>query len=494
MDILKYKNKIMAGILLVLLIIFIISAVNFYNSSTLEQTRDTYTHEAGKELVLNASDFFDTDEKKAAQITFDTSAVDKDTAGEYTMTAEFKNKSFEIKVTVVDTTAPMVEFSNRYVFTNDIENTDFNSMLAGVYDASEWTVEMVRFEHRENLSELDEVALKRLMDEIPLPCNAEELQTVGTADIPAEEGIYRAVLEIADVHGNSTLEEVYVVYDTTGARIDDTADKTVYAEKDNMDKEPEVNKADYSITDNVDGKISPENINCELELRDAEKHEWLVHVSYTDRAGNESRAEFLIIVKEGESENESEPDNDTGSNKDGADNAGNDGTAGTAGTRPDTGNDDNKTASTTPDKGNSDAGNTNTTPDAGNGNGGRVTDNGNTDNSGEKYDPADSDKDGVVTDDENANYISPSEQKLLDAGVGVVVKFDTGNYGVLTHSDGYVNGVYGTDILRNYLASIKLTSSNMGSGGYLGANDEYRWYVARDVYELITPDDEEFWD
>ncbi len=56
---------------------------------------------------------------------------------------------------------------------------------------------------------------------------------------------------------------------------------------------------DYVISDNVDGDIPSENINCELELRDAEKHEWLVYVSYVDRAGNSSEAKFLIIVEEG---------------------------------------------------------------------------------------------------------------------------------------------------------------------------------------------------
>lgn len=298
MDIIKNKNKILAIIMIVLIVISAIAGINIYNQNTLEQTNDTYTLEAGKELELDVSDFFDADEKKAAQITFDTSAVDVNTAGEYVAVANFKSKSFEIKISVVDTTAPKVTFENRYIITNDIVSPDYSNTFEGVYDASEWSAKLVRFEFKENLGEMDEKVLKGLTETIPLLCDAEELQAVGTTDIPTEEGVYRAVLEVADVHGNTALEEVYVIYDTTGAHIDDTPDKTVHVPKEDLEKEPEIDKDDYVITDNVDGKISSDDITCELELRDADKHEWLVHVSYTDRAGNESKADFLIIVKE----------------------------------------------------------------------------------------------------------------------------------------------------------------------------------------------------
>lgn len=410
MDIVKNKNKILAIIMIVLLSVIALGIVGLVNKNTLNQICDTYVHEAGQELTLNPAVFFEVDEEKVSQIKFDTSAVNKDVVGEYVATAKFKNKIFEIKVTVVDTTAPMVEFANRYVFTNDIENASFNNTFEGVYDASEWSAKLIRFERKGNLEVMDEKVLKSYTDTIPLPGITEELQAIGTTDIPTEEGVYRAVMEIADVHGNTTLEEVYVIYDVTGARIDDTPDKTVIVTAEDLDKEPVPNREDYYIVDNVDGVIAKEDIICELELRDAEKHEWLVNVSYVDRAGNESKAVFLIIVEEGNVQDEDDADS----------------------------NDD--------------------------------TD------------------DDVVTDEEAAEDISPSEQMLLDVGVGVVVKFDNGNYGVLTYSDGYVNGLHGFEILTNYLSSIGLASNNQGSGGYLGANDEYRWYIARDVYEVDDSD------
>lgn len=442
MDIIKNKNKILAIIMVVLVVIIAIAGIALYNRNTLVQTKDTWTHEAGQELELKASEFFDADEEKAAQITFDTSAVDTDTVGEYTATAAFKDRTFEIKVSVVDTTAPTAEIKSRYVFTNDIENTVFDSMIGTVSESSDWSAKLVRFEKHGNLEVLDEKALKSLTDTIPLPGSFMELSALGTEEIPTEDGIYRAVLEIADEYGNSILEEVYVIYDTTGARIDDTPDKTVRVPKEDLDKEPEIDKNDYTITDNVDGKIDDENISCELELRDAEKHEWIVHVSYTDRAGNESKADFLIIVKE-------------------------------------------ETTAT-----NSGNGNTNNA-----GNGGVASNNGNSNNAGSgdsgNYDPADTDKDGVVSETESLNYISPTKQKLIDAGYGNVVQIDSTTYAVLSDANGLINGQDGNLYLRDYLAERGLEPTNV-SGGWM--TNDYYCYTANNVHELITPDDEEFWD
>ena len=432
MNIKKHKNKIIAVVIVVVILILAIIGINFFNKNTLKQTKESYTHEAGKELVLHATDFFDADEEQAAQITFDTSAVDVNTIGEYTVTTSFKNKTFEIKVTVADTTAPKAELSNRYIFTNNIEQTKLDTMLEKVSDASEWSAKLVRYEKHGNLEELDEKALKSLTDSIPLPASMPELEKLGTESIPTEEGIYRAVMQIIDAHGNYTLEELFVIYDTTGAYIEDTPDKTITVEKENLDKEPEIDKSDYAITDNVDGKIPSENIQCELELRDADKHEWLVHVSYTDRAGNESKADFLIIVKE---KKEETPDTNTGD---------------------DTPKPDNTPDTTQPDE----------TPD--------------------NTPPGDE-----VTEVEDEYH--PSEQAVIDAGYGVVVQLDSGNYSVLTHGDGCVNGKDGSDILREYLAELGLEPSRV-SGCWIDSEKDYYRFIAYDVHELITPDDEGFWD
>ena len=263
-----------------------------------ELTNDTITHEAGQELVINATEHFNIDEEKAQELVFDTTTVDVNKVGEYEVPVTYKDNEFALKVNVVDTTAPMVEFSQRCVFTNDLVNTDITNALEGIYDASEYTTKLIRFEYVGNLDVMDEKAVKEFTDQIPLPCDSDELMAIGTEEVPEEEGIYRSVLEIKDVHGNMRLEEVYVVYDTMGAKIEDVADKTVHVAKEDLDKEPELDKSEYKIKDNVDGRVNEEDIVCELELRDKDKHEWLVHVSYTDRAGNESKADFLIVVKE----------------------------------------------------------------------------------------------------------------------------------------------------------------------------------------------------
>ena len=61
-----------------------------------EMTNDTITHEAGQELVIDATQHFNVDEEKAQEIVFDTTAVDTDKVGEYEVPARqrvyFKSK------------------------------------------------------------------------------------------------------------------------------------------------------------------------------------------------------------------------------------------------------------------------------------------------------------------------------------------------------------------------------------------------------------------
>lgn len=426
MDILKNKNKILAIILIVLVVIICIAGITLFNQNSLTQTNDTWTHEAGQKLELDAADFFNVNKSKADQITFDISKVDVDTVGEYVATATFKGKTFDIKVNVVDTTAPMVEFASRVIFTNDLENTDFTNVYEAVYEASEYTSKLIRFEYSENLQVMDETAVNDLENTIPVPCDEMELKAIGTEDIPTESGVYRSVLEIADEHGNVVLEEVYVVYDTTGALIEDTPDKVVYVEtEEELSSEPTVDKNDYVITDNVDGTISAEKIITELELRDADKHEWLVHVSYTDRAGNESKADFLITVKKASASSSNGGSSNSGSSSSGG-----------------------STNSQSSDSSN------------------QTTDT------------------WVPTDDEND--ISPYEQMVIDAGYGNVVNLGNGDYAVLTHGDGYVNGKHGFDILTEYLTNLGLSDSTGMGGCWIDIDNDWYWFVARDVVPVDT--------
>lgn len=438
----KKETKIIAVAVMVILII--IAGIMLFNQNNLKQTKDSLEHEAGKELAFDAQDYFDVDEETAAEITFDASRVDVNTVGEYKATASYKSKTYMIKVNVIDTTAPMVDFACRYVFTNDVANADISSLVEGVYDASEYNAKLIRFERSGNLSVMDEKALNALVDTINTHMSDEELKAIGTADLPTEPGIYRGIVEIADVHGNAAYEEVYVILDKTGAVIEDVADKTITVSAENLAAEPAVDKSEYHITDNVDGKIAADDITCELELRDEAKHEWLVHVSYTDRAGNENKADFLIIVTEG-----------TAATQNGNGSASNNG------------------------------GNT--------GNGGSSNQGSNSNSVSDKKPTNNQDTSTwVPTDDENV--ISPSQQMLIDAGYGNVVKFDTGNYGVLMKDgDHTINGLDGGDILRQYLAERKLEAGSIIGGWIDAANGWYMW-TATNIHELITPDDEEFWD
>ena len=106
------------------------------------------------------------------------------------------------------------------------------------------------------------------------------------------------------------------------------------------------------------------------------------------------------------------------------------------------------------------------------------------------YAPADENKDGVVTQQEEHDYMSPAKQACLDAGVGVVVAFRGGEYYmVVTPIDGRSKGMDGMIILRNHIES-------MGLDGYIGSDssdENYIWYKATNIHVPITQEDPDFW-
>lgn len=413
MDILKHKNKILIGFLILLIVVCGCIFVPKMNQDTLTQEKDNST---------------------------------------------------------LDTPVPRVKFTNRYIITNDLENPNLDNVIASVSDASEWTAKLVRFEHKGNLDVLDEKALKSLTDSIPLPSLVLEMNTLGTTDIPTEQGIYRAVLEVADAHGNKALEEVYVIYDTTGAIINEVADKTVCVEKEDLDKEPEIDKSEYGALDNVDGHIDEELLSYKLELRDEEKHEWLVQVSYTDRAGNESSDEFLITVKEKPSESKNETTSNSGSNHTQSSDNGN----------SNAGNTNNNTQNNSTNNDNSSNSDNNASEDK---------PSNNVDNTNAGYDPKDANRDGVVSEEEDMRYITPEKQTCIDAGYGVVCEFNGGEwYGVLSHGDGYVNGKETYIILIDYLEERNLEADNI-IGCWINSENDWYWYTATGIHELIGEDD-----
>ena len=505
---LENKKKVFVAFAIVMASVIALIVVSLIGKNTIKQTKETVVIEAGQELELQAEDFFDVDADKAEKVVFHTEDVDVNTVGTYEMRADFQNKTFKIEVTVEDTTAPEVTFVNRCIFTNGTTQIEQTGMVESIYDASEYALNLVRFEKKENLKVLDEATLKNFTDAIPLPCDAEELKVMGTEEFPQEEGIYRAVMEIVDIHGNATYEEVVMVLDKTAARIEEVADKVLEVEKENLTTQPEVNPADYVITDNVDGTIAQENIGYELELRDEQKHEWLVHVSHADRAGNESKAEFLITVMEKqeqvatnkEIESSGNKNTQTGNNSSNTNSETNSTGKGNSGTgSSNMGKNDTGSGAT----GNSNTGNGNSNNNSGNSGTNSSQENKqpsneqetNSGNSNQTTKPDNSsnknENEWTPTDDEDD--ISPYEQKVIDAGYGNVVDFGDGSYAVLTHKGGTVNGKDGGEILREYLAKRDLEAQKV-MGGIIDEDDDWYWYIADNVRELITEDDEEFWD
>ena len=395
----EFKGSVIAAVTICVVLLVLSMALGSSREKT-TQKKTEVTVELGSttQLHFDATDFFDVDIQKARKFSFDTSKVDLTKVGEYEVNATYRKEAFVIAVKVVDTTKPAVELMDRVVFTNDIEkaNSGIAEILASVADASEYTAKLIRFEKKDVLSTMNEFALGKLKESILDFRTKEEALTVGTEDIPTQPGIYRSVLEVADVHGNTTYKEVYVILDTTGAIINDVEDMTVTVAADKLNEKPALDMTLYKGYDEVDGTLTSDDLAIELTLKDEAKHEWTVAVSYTDRAGNESKSEFLITVaeekKQTASNDNQKPDGGTNSGSNQGSNQG-----GTA-----------------------------TTP-SGNGN---VTSN----NDG--YDPRDTNKDGEVSGDEEAGYITPEKQACIDAGYGVVVAFDGGEwYGVMISED-----------------------------------------------------------
>lgn len=404
----------------------------FLSGCGVKQLKTSVTVEAGDELNLKATEILDIKESEASNVTFDVSNVDTNTVGTYEAVATYNKKEYKIEVVVEDTTAPEVTFSQRVLFANDVTTCDIEQSIEAIYEVSEYEAQFVRFEEAGELMVMDEEAIGSLTKEIPVPCDQDKMKELGTEEVPAEEGIYKAVLLFKDAYDNEVYEQVYLVLDKTGAKIEEVPDTVVTVSEEHLADEPEINKEDYSITDNVDGVIKTEDMLFELSVKDEENHEWLVNVSYTDRAGNESLAEFLITVKEGSAGDETSTSGSSGSASSGSNTNTSSGT----------------TASNT---------------------------------SGGSYDPADTNKDGNLDEDELYAWISPDQQAMIDAGYGNVVALPTGGYGVLVHADGTSNGKSGWEILGEYLESQGLTFQTSFGGAIRYENDWYGYCVTNIV-------------
>ena len=356
------------------------------------------------------------------------------------------------ETTVTDKTAPKVTMKQRYIFTNDIASlSDLSVLVESVEDDSDYTLSLIRFEKAAVLSRMDDLALSNLVKDSDTIYEEKTALSVGNKEIPTEAGIYRSVLEIKDAGGNASYEEVYVILDKTAASINEVADQTVTVPKEKINDQPELNLELYKAYDEVDGNITSDQLNIEVSCRDAAKHEWIVKVSYTDRAGNANAAEFLITVVEEKAATGNSGSNNSGSN-----------------TKPQT--------STKPNNNSGNSGNS-----------------GNTGNSGTTYHPADTNKDGDVSASEEMRYITPEKQACIDAGYGVVVPMNGGEwYAVLMKNDEHkINGKLGWEILIDYLHERGLQGTV--GGCWINMDNEWYWFQAENIREWEGEDGEIIW-
>jgi len=437
---LKKSTKIASILSVVLVIALIISILlSAGNKQRLKKSEITFELGTITEITLNPEEFFYIGENDNTEdISFDVSKVDVNKVGSYEVCATRGNKEFTITVHIVDTTDPKVEFKTRYIFTNDIKNlTDYSSMIENIEEASDYTTKVIRFEKTDNLYELGEDELKKLTSTISVNDANDKVDVLGTMEIPTDEGIYKSILAVEDNEGNVTYREIYVILDKTAARITEVEDLVVtVGKKSKLTEKPELTLSKYSAYDSVDGYIKGDALTIELKERNADKHEWLTIVSYTDRAGNESSGEFLITVKLASG-----------------------------------GSSNSTTSSGSENRGSSSGSSTPSYP---------------------TYNPVDLNHDGFVSADEENEYITPEKQACLDAGLGVVVPFNGGEYYMtVTDLSRYVNGVHGMDILHNYLISKGMD----GHASSHSSDANYVWYIIEDIHPVstLTPDDPAFW-
>lgn len=396
-----------------------------------------------------------------------------------------------------DANAPKVVMKLRYIFTNDIAKlSDFSSMIESVSDASSYTTRLIRFEKKDVLGRMDELALKNITNGADSFVTKEDAFAVGTEEIPTKPGVYRSVLEIADASGNAAYEEVFVILDTRGATINVATDVVVTAPADKLSEKPVIDESIYKGYDEVDGNLSSKDLNYTLTLMDEAKHEWKLTISYTDRAGNKSAVDYKVTVQE---EMKQVADNDSnagngentsngGTTDSGSSNNGNSGSETTTPEKPSESEKPNEpeTPSTsetpsTPEV--PDISETPSTPSA-------------PEKDDKEYDPMDANKDGFVSGWEEMSYITPQKQKCIDAGYGVVVEQDGGEwYAILMKDyDHLIDGKRGNEILREYLKERNLYS-DLVKGCWINMDNEWYWYTAHCITEIPESDNEEInWD
>lgn len=199
-----------------------------------------------------------------------------------------------------DATAPVVQWTADYLFTNSLSGQAAAGILS-YEDESDCTIEMTRFSKLSNLDVLDDAKIKSYTDS--LNKNTSDELLARTPNKAAGEGIYSAVVSVTDAAGNTTAREILVIYDKTAPVFSGLTDRTITQE--DVTSEPQVDLSAYTVSDNVDGDLNISLAQAQLELEDTENHVYTLHLSMTDRAGNEA-IDYCTFTVNGKAESKPE--------------------------------------------------------------------------------------------------------------------------------------------------------------------------------------------
>lgn len=271
-------------------------AIGILGGCSKEQTEFDKKIELGENYVFDAKEFFDCTDKEALEYQADLSTLDTKTAGTYDVKVIRDSKEYTIHYTVEDTKAPIVNLKQKFIFTNNVDKTDF-SVLADVKEASNYTQKLCKFEKIDDVKVLDETQIKAYTDKL-LDTKTKELLE-RPDDIMPEDGIYTGVYVVEDAYGHKTAKEVIVIYDTKAALISGLEELDLEIEVKDVNAEYTDNLLNkLTVTDAFDGIITVDKLNPSMTLKDAEKHIYNVKAEYTDRAGNKASVDYDITLKE----------------------------------------------------------------------------------------------------------------------------------------------------------------------------------------------------
>lgn len=262
-----------------------------------EKTTYEYTIEQGTNYVFDATEIFGVSEKEAEEYDPILTNLDTNTAGKYEVKVVKGNKEYTVIYTVEDTKAPEVKMVEKYIFTNNIDKTDFTK-LVDMKDASEVTEKLCKFKKLDDMKVLSLDVVKTYTKEITGTATTEEL--LERLDDPiGTDGIYNAVYVAEDAYGHKTAKEVIVIYDTQNPTFAGVENIPQEIEVDDVNAEWTDSMANkLAVTDNCDGVIAVESLDVKMELTNASTHTYKVDVSYTDRAGNTAGAQYSFSLKE----------------------------------------------------------------------------------------------------------------------------------------------------------------------------------------------------